>query len=125
MPTTIVTLINDLLFQPRVDHALRQAGHHAVRYRGDIPVAELIHTDGPAAGVVDLDAAESIPAAQRLLAAGVPVVAFGGHTNEAQRTAARATGVTVLATRGEVHRDLGALIAQALAHVPDPDCDHC
>ncbi|MDH4229648.1 MAG: hypothetical protein OEW11_07890 [Nitrospirota bacterium] len=122
---TVVTLINDLLFQPKVEHGLRQAGYHAVRYRADVSVADLLHTDGPAAGLVDLDAGGSLAALTRLLGAGVPVVAFCGHTNEAQRGAARAAGVTVLASRGEVHGDLPGLIRKALAHVPDPDCDHC
>lgn len=124
----VLTVVEDLLFRPRVTSMLKIAGYTEARYDPNRPPAEQLPEGAPGAGLVgliDLGGKTALPAAQALLAAGVPVVAYCGHADTEKRAAAQAAGVTVLASKGEVHGGLPLLIERALAHTPDPDCDHC
>jgi hypothetical protein len=121
----VLTVVEDLLFRPRVTSALKLANLTEGRYDPARPVPEQVPAGAPGVGLVDLAAAAGLAAAQAMLAAGLPVIAYCGHADTERRAAAKAAGVTVLATNGEVHGGLPALIARALTHVPDPDCDHC
>lgn len=127
MSVHVLTVVEDLMFRPRVTSQLKAAGLGEARLKQGAPVAGQIPAGAHAVGLVDLGArsGEPLKAAQAMLAAGLPVVAYCGHTEAALRSAAKAAGVTVLATNGEVHGGLAMLIAKALAHAPDPDCDHC
>jgi hypothetical protein len=123
----VLTVVEDLMFRPRVTSQLKAAGIGESRLQPGAPVADQIPPGARAVGVVDLAArsGEPLKAAQAMLAAGIPVVGYCGHTETALRAAAKAAGVTVVASNGEVHGGLPMLIAKALAHAPDPDCDHC
>jgi len=123
----VLTVVEDLLFRPRVTGVLKTAGYTEARFDPARPAAEQVPPDTPAVGLVDLGAraGEPLQAAQAMLAAGIPVVGYCGHTEAARRAEAQAAGVTVLASNGEVHGGLPILIERALAHKPDPDCDHC
>ncbi len=123
----VLTLVRDLMFRPRVDSSLKIAGHEPRAYRMDTPVAEQIEADRPALGLVDLAAASDNPtkvvAAMR--DAGLNVIGFCGHVDEAAQAAGVAAGVTMVASRGQLHADLPGLVAKALTIKPDPDCDYC
>jgi len=127
MTPHVLTVVEDLLFRPNVTTQIQAAGLTEARYRPEAPVAGQVPEGGMAVGLVDLSAqgAEPLKAAQAMLAAGVPVVGFCGHADAETRAAAKAAGVTVIAARSEVHSGLKALLARAIAHAPDPDCDHC
>jgi hypothetical protein len=127
MTPHVLTVVEDLMFRPNVTSQIRAAGLTEARYRPEAAVAEQVPEGGMGVGLVDLSAkgADPLGAAQAMLAAGLPVVGFCGHADAETRAAAKAAGVTVVAARSEVHGGLKALIARALAHTPDPDCDHC
>ncbi|MFQ5509331.1 MAG: hypothetical protein ACE5FN_08335 [Leptospirillia bacterium] len=122
---TVLMMIEDLLFGPRAESILRKVRLNPQRYRPGVPLGEQV--EGSACGLIDVGGKgpEAIQAITAIKDAGHPVVAFCGHTNEARRAEARAAGATIVATNGEVHGSLPALIAKALVHKPDPDCDHC
>jgi hypothetical protein len=123
----VLTVVEDLLFRPNVTSQLKAAGIGESRLRPDEPVGSQVPEGAEAVGLVDLGArtGEPLRAAQAMLAAGIPVIGYSGHTAGEVRAAAKAAGVTVLATNGEVHAGLAILVGKALAHRPDPDCDHC
>jgi FixJ family two-component response regulator len=125
MAAHVLTVVEDLLFRPRVTSMLKIAGYTEARFDAARPPADQLPEGAPAVGLVDLGSRTALPAAQALLAAGIPVVAYCGHADTEKRAAAQAAGVTVLASKGEVHGGLPVLIERALAHTPDPDCDHC
>jgi len=123
----VLTVVEDLMFRPRVTSQLNAAGIGEARLKLGAPVAPQVPAGAHAVGLVDLGArsGEPLKAAQAMLAAGIPVVGYCGHTEAALRAAAKAAGVTLVASNGEVHGGLAMLIAKALTHAPDPDCDHC
>ena len=123
----VLTLVRDLMFRPRVDSSLKIAGHEPRAYRVDTPVAEQIEAGRPALGLVDLAAASDNPT-QVIVAmrkAGLNVIGFCGHVDEAAQAAGVAAGVSLVASRGQLHSDLPGLVTKALAIKPDPDCDYC
>jgi hypothetical protein len=127
MPVHVLTVVEDLMFRPNVTSQLKAAGIGEARLRADVPVGSQVPAGTEAVGLVDLGArtGEPLKAAQAMLAAGLPVVGYCGHTEAALRAAAKAAGVTVIASNGEIHGGLPILIGKALAHRPDPDCNHC
>jgi hypothetical protein len=125
MAAHVLTVVEDLLFRPRVTSMLKIAGYTESRFDPARPPGEQSPDGAPAVGLVDLGGKDALASAQAMLGAGIPVVAYCGHADTEKRAAAQAAGVTLLASKGEVHGGLPVLIERALAHVPDPDCDHC
>ncbi len=126
-PTTVLFLANDIMFISQVDAPLKREGHTVVRFDPEAPVTDQMNVGAGGVGLIDLDAkgVDPIKAATDMLSAGLPVIGVCGHTNEAAQSAAKACGITLLASRGQAHSGLEALIQKALAHKPDPDCDYC
>lgn len=130
-PALVVALVNDLMVRSRVESALRLANHAVVFYDPTQPLlAQTGRHDAdarPVVGLVDLAARSGDPMklVAEMRARDMPVVGFCGHADTATRTAARAAGVTVLASNSMVAENLPLLIEQALAWLPDPDCDYC
>lgn len=127
MPVHVLTVVEDLLLRPNISAQLKAAGLGEARLKPDVPVAAQVPGGAEAVGLVDLGARTGDPLAdaRRMLDAGLPVIGYCGHADTERRAQAKAAGVTLVAARSEVHAGLPVLVGKALAHVPDPDCDHC
>lgn len=113
----VLALIEDLFFRAKVEGAAAAAGLEClVLPDGDsfqaalaevsplLVVVDLAHSSGDGAGLVQR--LKTNPATR-----GVPLAAFGPHTLEGPLAAARAAGAEHVWTRGELHRNLGPLLA--------------
>ena len=106
MPTVLV-VASDLMFLARIEAAVRaEEGDEAVQ-------AALPDVDG---AVIDLhertlDAIAAVAAAHR---AGVPVVAFGRHTEPATLRAAREAGATIVVARSQLVEELPELLRRLI-----------
>jgi DNA-binding NarL/FixJ family response regulator len=118
MNETILIVVNDLMFQPRIAEAARALGMEARVADAADAVAEALGAP-PAVVVVDvhaagIDAAATIRAARE---AGARVLAFGRHTDAAALRAAREAGADRVVARSQLVEQLGELIA-SLAQRP-------
>lgn len=114
MVAELFLLVNDLFFADRLGNGIRQAGHEAV-------VADLSFGDSwtpPARtrlAIIDLEAGP--PALQAIGAArsrGVPVLAFGPHTDLELRQQALEAGADKVVAKSKLTSSLPELIAEML-----------
>lgn len=107
-------LVNDLFFADRLANGIRQAGHEAV-------VADLSFGDswslpsGARLAIIDLEAGP--PALQAIAEAagrGLPVLAFGPHTDLALRQQALDAGADKVVAKSKLTSSFAELIAEML-----------
>jgi DNA-binding NarL/FixJ family response regulator len=110
-----VLVVPDLMFQPRIEAALRGLGVRAEAV-ASAPSLDAALSGGPALAVIDLHAAgfDALDAVRRAHAAAVPVLAFGRHTEPATLRAAREAGAQVVVPRSQLVEELPRLIAEAM-----------
>ena len=108
----IVVFNRDLFFGVRIANALRTRGHAVEILGASAAVADRLGAPPlPVLVIVDLAAGpEWDRIAPAAAAAGVPILAFGPHTDVAARRAAKAAGVARLVSNGEFHQQLIALV---------------
>jgi DNA-binding NarL/FixJ family response regulator len=114
MPT-IVIMVSDLMFQPRIEAAAKALSFD-VRV-GEDAIGEL----GPGdALVVDLHERDGDPLAAIVAASGrrAGVLAFGRHTEPQTLRAARDAGADLAVPRSQLVEELPALLRQTLARTP-------
>lgn len=127
----VITLMQDMMFGLRIEGVLKDAGYTVARYREDAPISALLAEHDaeplPAIGFVDLTnkGMDPIFAVTRMREAGLAVVGFCGHSDEATRQTGRAAGVTTLVARSEVANNAPQVVERAREWEPDEDCDHC
>jgi hypothetical protein len=109
----IVALVPDLLAASRIKEAAKRAELRVevIESRAELdallPSASLL--------VLDLGIAEVDMAAAAARAQGVPVIAFGRHTDLARIRAAHSASIDRVYPRGRFLDDLAAILQQALA----------
>ena len=115
MERTIVIVVPDLMFQPRIAEAARRLGA-SVRIAESPASADAALADAPAATVVDLHAEgiDAIETVRRASEAGARVLAFGRHTEPATLRAARDAGAEIVVPRSQLVEELTALLRRLL-----------
>jgi hypothetical protein len=107
-------VVNDLFFADRLGNALRQLGH-----QGRVVDVSMEGTEPLPAGidllVADLEAGEPALAAIRAAReAGVPVLAFGPHTDLALRESALTAGATRVVAKSKLTTSFPELIEELI-----------
>ena len=111
MSQRIVAFVADLMFASRIEATLRPAGYE-VAVVEDLPALDTALAAGPTAlAILDLHAgAEPGEVIERCKAAGVPVLAFGRHTEPALLRSAREAGAAESVARSTFVEELAALV---------------
>lgn len=120
-----IVAVPDLLFQSRIEAALRQRAIE-VRVPSSGADCAAMLADAPAIVVVDLQAdGFAAPALIRQASAGgTPVLAFGRHTDVATLRSARDAGADRVVPRSQMAEELPALLDDLLAGAaPRPAAD--
>jgi len=114
----ILLLSSDLMFQSRISSTARAAGKECIV---DRTVAKLLERatlpDTVSLVLVDLtlrtvDLAEEIPAMQRAFP-NAKILAYGPHVDVERLSLAEESGANAVLTRGQMDRDLVAILAGA------------
>jgi hypothetical protein len=107
----ILALVPDLLAASRIKEAARRAELHVEVIESSSELDVLL----PSASLLVLDLGIAGPdiAAAAARAQGVPVVAFGRHTDRAR--AAHSAGIDRFCPRGRFLEDVAAILQQAVA----------
>jgi CheY-like chemotaxis protein len=117
---TIVAVVNDLMFQSRLEQGARALGytfavaHDTRRIDAITQDAALVIVDLHVVGV-DWRAAVS-----KVKERGLPVLAFGRHTEAALLRQAREAGCDRVVPRSQLVEELPALIGELTAGKPSP-----
>jgi hypothetical protein len=90
----VAVVTGDLLDRTRIEEAVRRAGLSPVRLADRAAVEEALVERVLGVALVDLRVAEGERIIELLAAAGVEVIAFGSHIDEAGLERARAAGAT-------------------------------
>jgi hypothetical protein len=113
---SVLVIVTDLMFAPRIVDAVRSLGANPVMVDGDRELAAALTS--PAAGaVIDLHerSLDARAAIQSLSRAGVPVLAFGRHTEPGLLRAAREAGARFSVPRSQLVDELPQLLGDLLA----------
>jgi hypothetical protein len=110
--TRIVALSRDLFFGMRVRTIVRQLGYELSLVNDEAKTIEATGDPAPALALVDFNQPVDWSALAPLLESGVPVIAFGSHTDVEGFRAAKAAGVTRVVSNGDFSRRLPELIEQ-------------
>lgn len=114
--TVAIVLNRDLMFGSRIRSALAQLGLRDARFVRDADafVAALAEQrDALAIGIIDMNgdvAWDTLAAALKGDATGLPTLAFGPHVDAAGRRAAKAAGVSRIVSNGQFASDPVGLI---------------
>lgn len=108
---TVVVLSADLFFGMRIRTSLRQLGYIVSIVDDAASFTAALGNEGQAAvlGLVDFNGTVDWAALAPAMASGVPVVAFGPHTDVDGFGAAKAAGAARVVANGEFSRSLPAL----------------
>jgi hypothetical protein len=106
----VAVLSQDLFFGMRIRTVLRQLDYD-VAIQKDIPAFERGLTSA-VLGLVDFNQPVAWNELQASIASGVPIIAFGSHTDIEGFRAAKAAGVTRVTSNGEFSRSLPELAAK-------------
>ncbi len=113
-PAVIAVYSQDLFFGMRIRTVVRQLGY-AVSITKDVPTL-LSHvtsdTGQPVLTLVDFNQPVDWGDFAPVLQSGVPVVAFGSHTDVEGFRAAKAAGVARVVSNGEMSRSLADLVVK-------------
>lgn len=121
MAKIVALVVSDLLFRSRIADALNAAGCQPMDADDPESLARALAAS-PAAAVVDLhernvDAKDAIA---RFRSAGVPVLAFGRHTEPQTLRAARDAGAGRVVPRSQLVEELPALLDELLGNASEP-----
>jgi DNA-binding NarL/FixJ family response regulator len=120
MSSSVVVAVSDLLFQTRIEGAVRATGSTVILADR---AAALEHALDQRPSVVVVDVHETAfrapEAISRATAAGARVLAFGRHTAPGDLRAARNAGAEIVVPRSDLVERLPELLARLLA-VPEP-----
>jgi DNA-binding NarL/FixJ family response regulator len=122
MPDVVVIVVSDLMFQPRIEAAVRALGMEP--RVADAPASAADATAAaPALVVVDLHerALDALAVVGRAHAAGSRVLAFGRHTEPATLRAARDAGADLAVPRSQFVEELAPLIESLVRPAPATD----
>jgi hypothetical protein len=114
MPETIVLIVDDLLFLPRLEDSLRRLGYQPVVATHETELTRALFT-APVLVIVDLFS-RSLPweALIHLVkgskAAHIPILGFGPHVDLPLREQALAAGCTAVVGRGAIAGQLAQLV---------------
>lgn len=109
---TIVVLTGDLFFGMRVRTAVKQLGYNLTIAKDEATTIDALDQQMPVLVLVDFNQSVDWPGLSPLGATGVPVIAFGSHTDVEGFRAAKAAGVSRVVSNGELSRTLPDLIAK-------------
>jgi hypothetical protein len=114
-PSAVIAVYSqDLFFGMRIRTVVRQLGY-AVSITKDVPTL-LSHVtsevEQPVLTLVDFNQPVDWGDLAPVLQSGVPVVAFGSHTDVEGFRAAKAAGVARVVSNGEMSRSLADLVAK-------------
>jgi DNA-binding NarL/FixJ family response regulator len=135
-PDLIVTLVNDLFFQDKIESVARLLGFRVEETANATSFVTALRETAPALGIVNL-AARGIQALDVIrqvkgdpATASVPLLAFGPHVDTATLNAARQAGCNLAVANSRLVRELPQLIQQLTdatgkkpgdgSHVPSP-----
>lgn len=110
----VYAVVNDLFFADRIANALTHLGHQGqvVDLSMDAPTAL---PPGTNLALVDLEAGEpALETIRSASAAGVPVLAFGPHTDLALREAALSAGASKVVAKSKLTASFAELLAEML-----------
>lgn len=108
----VVVLSRDVFFAMRIRTSLRQLGYDVVTV-SDIPSFTTAFETGDVLavlGLIDFNSPVAWPLLADAMETGVPIVAFGPHTDVEGFRAAKAAGVARVVSNGEFSRSLPALV---------------
>ncbi|HEV2073456.1 MAG TPA: hypothetical protein VGR29_07410 [Thermomicrobiales bacterium] len=108
----IVVLTTDLFFGMRVRTTVKQLGYSVTITKDEAGTIDALAQQTPVLVLVDFNQPVDWPALAPLETAGVPVIAFGSHTDVEGFRAAKAASVSRVVSNGEFSRTLPALIAK-------------
>jgi hypothetical protein len=110
----IAVYSRDLFFGMRIRTVVRQLGYAATISQEVVSLIAHVarEDDPPILVVVDFNQPVEWADLAPVLASGVPVVAFGAHTDVEGFRAAKAAGVARVVSNGEFSRNLGGLVAK-------------
>ena len=109
---TIVVLTRDLFFGMRVRTAVKQLGYSLTITKGEARTIDALAQQTPVLVLVDFNQPVDWTALASLGTAGVPVIAFGSHTDVDGFRAAKAAGIDRVVSNGAFSRTLPDLIAK-------------
>ena len=111
---TIAVYSRDLFFGMRIRTVVTQLGYGAQAITDAEAFVERVTAEGalPALALVDLNQAVDWNELAPAVASGVPVIAFGSHTDVEGFRAAKAAGVRRVVSNGELSRSLPDLVAR-------------
>ncbi len=113
---SVAIIVSDLMFQSRIEAAVRAAGMTPVVAMTSDEAKRAIE-EQPELAVVDLHASgiDVSSAIRTAKAAGLPVLAFGRHTDAAALRAAREAGADRVVARSQLVEELEELIASLVS----------
>jgi DNA-binding NarL/FixJ family response regulator len=116
MPKIVAVVVSDLMFQARITDAIRARGENAVVADDAGSLARAVSA-GPSGAVVDVHerALDPLEAIRGLAAGGVPVLAFGRHTDPERLRASRDAGAVKVVARSDLVERLGDLLEDLLS----------
>ncbi|MEJ7839802.1 MAG: hypothetical protein WKF81_13400 [Thermomicrobiales bacterium] len=109
-PGTVRVSSPDLFFGMRIRTVLKQLGYTVVLTKSSTEFSD--HPDGIVLGLIDFNQPVNWLEFQPAIDGGLPIVAFGAHTNVAGFRAAKAAGVARVVSNGEFNRSLPDLAAK-------------
>ena len=116
----VVAFVTDVLLRSRVEEGLKAAGYRFAAAAGPTRLQERIAHELPMASLVDLEAPGGFDAVETLVALGIPVLGFCGHTERDLRARGLEFGCRRVITRGEVAVKLDRVLESILGEVPAP-----
>ncbi len=114
MPETIILIVDDLLFLPRLEQGLRHLGFIPLPATDDAQLTRAL-SQSPVLAIVDLfsqnfDWATLVALIKRSKAGPTPVLGFGPHVDLALRERALAAGCDAVVGRGAIATSLPQLV---------------
>jgi len=121
MARTVAIVVSDLLLRSRITEAAAAAGLRTTDADSESALAVALAAR-PSAAIVDLHERNlaAVEALRRFCEAGVPVLAFGRHTEPATLRAARDAGAAIVVPRSQLVEELPTLLARLLASNGQP-----
>lgn len=108
----IVALTRDLFFGMRVRTIVGQLGYELQLAKSEEDISDAISAGPVQLVIVDFNQPVSWDQIRPVIEGGMPVLAFGSHTDVEGFRAAKAAGVTRVVSNGEFSRRLPELIDQ-------------
>lgn len=108
----VIAFSRDVFFGMRIRTVLAQLGESLQLVKTEPEAVGAVEAHPEAALIVDFNQPVDWPALSPVIKAGMPVLAFGSHTDVEGFRAAKAAGVRRTVSNGEFSRRLPELLAQ-------------